>query len=69
MRLRMNDPEMLVDALDHFSRAGFAVRRVANNALEVTRPDAPSGEQERREIELHLRVWRAMHPGRRIELG
>jgi hypothetical protein len=30
--------------------------------IEVRRSDAPSVEQERRELELHLRVWKATHP-------
>jgi hypothetical protein len=30
--------------------------------LEVSRSDVPTVEQERRELELHLRVWNATHP-------
>lgn len=36
--------------------------------IEVSRSDAPSAEQERRELELHLRVWKATHPEAIAEL-
>jgi hypothetical protein len=36
--------------------------------IEVYRPDAPSADQERRETELHLRVWRATNPTVRAEI-
>ena len=63
MRLRLDDSTLLGDVRAHFERSGFAVERAGDDALDVWRPDAPSAEQERREVELHLRIWRAMHPG------
>jgi hypothetical protein len=36
--------------------------------IEVSRSDAPSVDQERRELELHLRVWKATHPEVAAEL-
>ena len=67
MLLRLDEPALLPDLAEHFTRAGFLVRRVAGG-LDVTRPDAPSPDQERREVDVHLRVWRAMFPARGIEL-
>jgi hypothetical protein len=36
--------------------------------VDVSRPDAPNAEQERRELALHLRVWKATHPEVSAEL-
>ena len=36
--------------------------------VEVRRADAPSAEQERREVQLHLQVWSATHPGAEVEI-
>jgi hypothetical protein len=35
--------------------------------VKVGRSDALSVEQERREVEIHLRVWRSMHPDGQAE--
>jgi hypothetical protein len=67
MRIRLSDAELLGDLLAHFERAGFTVQRAGEDALEVTRPDAPSPEQEHREVEIHLRIWRAMNPAADVE--
>ena len=29
---------------------------------EVYRPDAPAPDQEKREVEIHLQIWRATYP-------
>lgn len=68
MRIRLDEPELLGDLRAHFERAGFSVERAGEDALEVGRPDAPSVEQARREVELHLRVWRTMRPEAGAEL-
>jgi hypothetical protein len=52
----------------HFDRSGFAVENMGDANLDVRRPDAPSAEQEAREIELHLKVWRATQPDTWVEL-
>ena len=43
-----------------------ALRRspAGGSMVEVDRPDAPSAEQARNEIEMHLQIWDAIHPGR-----
>ncbi len=61
MRLRTGDPTLLDDLRAHFERSGFAVESMGDADLDVRRPDAPSAEQERREVELHLKIWRVMH--------
>ena len=57
MRLRTGDPALL-DLRAHFERSGFVVESTGDADLDVRRPDAPSAEQEAREMELHLKVWR-----------
>ena len=68
MRLRLSDPALVPDLRRHFERSGFVTNRVSEDTIEVWRPDVPGREQERREIELHLTVWRAMHTEVAIEL-
>ena len=68
MRLRTGDPTLLDNLRTHFKRSGFAVESTGDADLDVRRPDAPSAEQEAREIELHLKVWRVMRPGILVEL-
>jgi hypothetical protein len=70
MRIRVTSPEVLADVAAHFAGAGFFVRAGGSKAdtIEVRRSDAPNPEQGEREVEVHMTVWRAMHPNRRIEL-
>ncbi len=68
MRLQTGYPTLFDDLRAHFERSGFAVESTGDADLDVRRPDAPSPDQEAREIELHLQVWRVMHPGIRAEL-
>jgi hypothetical protein len=68
MRLRTGDPTILDALRAHFERSGFAVEKTGDADLDVRRPDAPSPEQEAREIEVHLKVWRIMQPDVQVEL-
>jgi hypothetical protein len=68
MRIRTCDTTLLYELRAHFERSGFAVERTDDDDLDVRRPDAPSVEQEAREIELHLKVWRLLHPTLQVEL-
>jgi hypothetical protein len=63
MLIRLSDPSFVEDLCAHFRRSGFTAKRKGSRTIEVERPDAPNPEQEVREIELHLRVWRATNPG------
>ena len=69
MRLRTGDLTLLGALRAHFERSGFAVETTDDNDLDVRRPDAPSPEQEAREIELHVMMWRIMRPGSQVELA
>jgi hypothetical protein len=69
MRLRTGDLTLLDDLRAHFERSGFVVESTGDADLDVRRPDAPSPEQEAREIELHVMMWRIMRPGNQVELA
>ena len=62
VRLRIPDPSLREELSAHYVRSGFAVRALGEGELGVERPDAPSEEQGRREVEAHLLVWELLHP-------
>jgi hypothetical protein len=68
MLIRLSDDSFVEDLCLHFHRSGFTAQRAGGSMVEVSRSDAPSPEQARREIELHLTVWRATNPGVGAEL-
>lgn len=68
MLIRVSDDSLVDDLCLHFHRSGFTAQRAGGSMAEVYRSDAPSPEQERREVELHLAVWRATNPGLLAEL-
>jgi len=68
MRLRTGDLTLLDNLRAHFERSGFIVALSGDGDLDVRRSDAPSVEQEAREIELHLMIWRIMCPSGRVQL-
>lgn len=68
MLIRLSDASLADDLCAHFVRSGFSCEQAGGSMVEVRRPDAPSAEQERREIELHLRVWRATNQGAQVEM-
>ena len=68
MLVRISDAALLSDLLAHFHRAGFTVEEAGGTMLRVSRPDAPDPAQERREVELHLAVWRATNPNATADL-
>jgi hypothetical protein len=68
MHLRLDDPTLVANLQHHFERSGFAVQRLADNAISVRRPDAPSPEQARREVAMHAAVWSAVNPDAKLEL-
>jgi hypothetical protein len=69
MLLRTDSPTEAESLCSDFRRSGFSAQPVGGSMLEVSRPDAPSGEQERREVEVHLRVWRAANPESTAEIA
>jgi hypothetical protein len=68
MLIELGDSSLVDDLRMHFRRSGFTAERVGANLVEVRRPDAPGAEQERREVEVHLRVWQARNPEADVEL-
>lgn len=68
MLIRLYDDAFVDDLCAHFRRSDFTAERAGGSMIEVFRLDAPSPDQERREVELHLRVWRATNPTGRVEI-
>jgi hypothetical protein len=62
MLIRLSEPHLVEDLCATFRRAGFVADSAGGSMAEVRRPDAPALDQEMREVEIHLRVWRATHP-------
>jgi hypothetical protein len=69
MLITLDDPALVGDLCAHFTRSGFVADVIGHGMVEAARPDAPSREQEQREIELHLRVWQVGNPDVRVELA
>jgi hypothetical protein len=62
MLIRLSEPTLVESLCEDFRRAGFTAQAAGGSMVEVQRPDAPQPDQERREVEFHLRVWQAMNP-------
>jgi hypothetical protein len=60
--IRLSDLAWVDDLCDHYRRSGFAVEPVSQGVVDVSRADAPDAEQGRRELLMHLRVWRVLNP-------
>jgi hypothetical protein len=68
MLIRVNDNALVDDLCAHYRRSGFHAEPVDGDMIEVHRQDAPTRDQERREVLMHLRVWEAVNPDGRGEL-
>lgn len=68
MLIRVNDIDLVDDLCVHYRRSGFHVEGVGGGMVEVARQDAPSREQERYEVLMHLRIWQVTHPETKCEL-
>jgi hypothetical protein len=55
-------PIFRAQLLPGFGDPGRDEERVDEGTVEVAREDAPTPEQERYEVLLHLRVWEAVNP-------
>ena len=62
MLIQLNDHALVNDLCAHYRRSGFTAQPVGGGMIEVTRPDSPTEELERREVVLHLRVWEVTNP-------
>ena len=56
MLIRLSDSLLVDDLCENFRRAGFAAQSAGGSMVEVHRLDAPARDQERREVEIHLRI-------------
>lgn len=68
MLIRLDDNTLVEDLCAHYRRSGFRVEPVGGGMVEVGREDAPTPEQARHEVLLHLRVWQAVNPDVPAEL-
>jgi hypothetical protein len=68
MLIRLDDTSLIDDLCAHYRRSGFQVEPVGGGMVDIGREGAPTPEQERHEILLHLRVWEAVNPDVRGEL-
>ena len=68
MLIEIENPEYADAVRVHFTRSGFRVRLVSDGVIDVRLDDAPNANQERLEVDLHLRVWEAMNPGKAVNL-
>ena len=68
MLIRLHNTALVDDLCVHFLRSGFTVERAGGGMVEVERPDAPSPQQARREVLMHLRIWDVLNPDARCEL-
>jgi hypothetical protein len=68
MLIRIDDNTLVEDLCAHYRRSGFHVEPVGGGMVEVGREDAPTPEQARHEVLLHLRVWLAVNPNAPAEL-
>jgi hypothetical protein len=68
MLIRLSEPSLVDDLCENFRRAGFAAQSAGGSMAEIFRPDAPEHGQERREVELHLRVWQSMQADAAVEI-
>jgi hypothetical protein len=60
MLIRLSDSSLVDDLCAHLRRSGFGCDPAGGSMVDVSRPDAPT--VERREVALHLRVWKPTHP-------
>jgi hypothetical protein len=68
MLIHLDDAALVDDFCEHYRRSGFVAERVGGGIVQVARADAPTPEQERYEVLLHLRVWEAVNPEARGEV-
>jgi hypothetical protein len=68
MLIRLSETDLVDDLCESFRRAGFTAESAGGSMAEVYRIDAPEQDQERREIEIHLRIWHAIRPEANAEI-
>src|SRR3954469_21341862 len=67
MLIRLSDHALVDELCDHYRRSGFVAEPVRDGVVEALRTDAPSREQCRREVLMHLQVWRVLNPDAAVQ--
>jgi len=62
MLIQLDDHALVNNLCAHYRRPSFTAQPVGGGMIEITRPDSPSADQQRREVSLHLQVWNALNP-------
>jgi hypothetical protein len=62
MRVRPTDEADAPDLMRYLRSTECAGDQVGNDELSVVVPRAPSDDQARRELDVYLRAWQAVHP-------
>jgi hypothetical protein len=62
MLIRLGDHSLVNEFCFHFTRSGFTAVPVGGSMVEVGRPGARTPDQGRREVVMHLQMWKLMHP-------
>ena len=68
MLIRTDDHTLVDDLCAHYRRSGFHAESVGGGMIDVARADAPDPDQERREVLMHLRVWKVTNPDADVDL-
>ena len=68
MFIQVDDHAFVDELCAHFTRSGFGAEPVGGGMVGVSRPDAPSEEQQRREVILHLQLWNVLNPDAAAEV-
>ena len=76
MKIRVDDPQLVDELVQHLRRSGCLATASDVEAhgdgttvtVEVQLPAALDESQARMEIELYLRVFEATHPGKALDL-
>ena len=62
MLIQLDDHALVNNLCAHYRRPSFTAQPVGGGMIEITRPDSPTEEQQRREVLLHLHVWDVSNP-------
>jgi hypothetical protein len=68
MRVRVSDGPCWAISSATCAQPECTAEQADEDALDVYVPQAPSDDQARREVDIYLKTWQAMHPGARADL-
>jgi hypothetical protein len=67
MRIRVSDPALLRDLISYLRAAECVAEQASRDVVEAYVPRARDERQARRELDVLLSSWRAMHEGTTTE--